>query len=69
MTKTNFEEKNMLYKKFLLFQKSGLVKYGKYLENQLRLASKSENKKLYKKYIEKEIIRNTKKIQSVNDKM
>lgn len=63
------DDKNTIYKKFLKFQISGLIKYGKYLENQLRIASKSEHKKLYKKYIETEIIRNTKKIKSVEDKM
>lgn len=69
MVKINSEEKNVVYKKFLEFQKSGLVKYGKYLDDQLKMASKSESKKLYKKYIESEIIRNTKKIKSVNDKL
>ncbi|MDX2173185.1 MAG: hypothetical protein SFY56_08700 [Bacteroidota bacterium] len=69
MAKINSEEKNIVYKKFLEFQISGLLKYGKYLETQLKIASKSESKKLYKKYIENEIIRNTKKIKSVEDKM
>lgn len=63
------DDKNTIYKKFLEFQISGLIKYGKYLENQLIIASKSEHKKLYKKYIENEIIRNTKKMKSVEDKM
>ncbi len=69
MAKINPEEKSIVYQKFLEFQKSGLVKYGKYLEDQLKIASKSEHKKLYKKYIENEIIRNTKKIKSVENKM
>lgn len=68
MTK-KLDDKNKIYKKFLEFQTSGLLKYGKYLEAQLKIASKSENKKLYKKHIENEIIRNTKKIKSIEDKM
>ncbi len=54
------DDKNILYKKFLEFQKSGLLKYGKYLNDQLKIASKSESKKLFKKYLENEIIRNKK---------
>lgn len=69
MEKLNSEERNSVYRKFLEFQISGLVKYGKYLEAQLKIASKSESKKLYKKYIENEIIRNTKKIEAVENKL
>jgi len=69
MAKLNSEEKNIVYRKFLEFQQSGLIKYGKYLDDQLKIASRSESKKLYKKYIESEIIRNNKKIKSVKNKL
>lgn len=55
--------------KLLKIQMSGLEQYAKYLNQQLRLSKKHEHWEAYKKYIEKEIIRNDKKILSVKEKM
>jgi len=61
--KTQFEVK------FHEFQLMGLEQYAKYLAQQIKLSDSHSNWEAYKKYIEKEIIRNDKKIQSVKEKL
>jgi hypothetical protein len=46
-----------------------LEQYAEYLRQQMKLSEKHDNWETYKKYIEKEIIRNDKKIVSVREKM
>lgn len=65
----NHDIKNVFAQKFNEFQLKGLESYGKYLKQQLKLSKTHENWDSYKKYIEKEILRNDKKIASVKDKM
>lgn len=66
---TNNEFKNMFSIKFLEFQLNGLQQYSKYLNQQIKLSKNHENWEAYKKYIEKEIIRNDKKIEEVSEKL
>lgn len=61
--------KKTVSKKFREFQKNGLEKYGKHLEQQLKIASKSESKAAYKRYIEKEIINTNKKLEPLKNKL
>ncbi|MBK7959381.1 MAG: hypothetical protein IPK03_15580 [Bacteroidetes bacterium] len=61
--------KNQFILKFYGFKLTGLVAYSKYLIQQLKLAKDKENWESYKKYIEKEIQRNDKKIQKVKEKL
>ncbi|MDX1446637.1 MAG: hypothetical protein R3333_10650 [Lishizhenia sp.] len=53
----------------LEFQKNGLLSYGKYLDEQLKFASKSQLRVAYKSYIEKEITRNNDKIRILNERL
>ena len=69
MATTNHEFKNQFVVKFLEFQLNGLQQYAKYLKQQLKLSASHDNWEAYKKYIEKEIIRNDKKILSVQEKL
>jgi hypothetical protein len=69
MTKVTADHKKKVSQKLLEFQKKGLLQYGKYLENQLKFASKAEIRKLYKKYIEDQIILNDKRIKSIDSKL
>ncbi|MFT7297297.1 MAG: hypothetical protein ACI81S_000783 [Sphingobacteriales bacterium] len=69
MEKVTESEKNTLGKKFLEFQKTGLVAYGKYLADQLEIASKSGISKAYKKYIEDQIEINKRKINEIDEKL
>jgi len=62
-------EKKKLACKLLEFQKKGLQQYSKYLDDQLKLASKSEHKKLYKKYIENQIAQTKTKIEKIDAKL
>ncbi len=61
--------KNQFVVKFFELQLDGLEQYAKYLNQQLKLSSKHDNWEAYKKYIEKEVIRNNKKILSVKEKL
>ncbi len=69
MTKVTSEQKKGLSKKLLEFQKKGLEQYGKYLDQQLKLYSKGDLKKHYKKYIEDQIVMNDAKIQKIEAKL
>ena len=61
--------KNQFVLKYHKFKLTGLVAYSKYLIQQLKLAKEKENWESYKKYIEKEIQRNDKKIQKDKEKI
>ena len=61
--------KDQFAKKILEFQLNGLEQYAKYLKQQLKIADQHEHWEIYKKYIEKETIRNNKKIISVKEKI
>jgi hypothetical protein len=66
VTKT---EKLLLSQKLLDFQRSGLISYRNYLINQLDFASKSDNRKAYKQYIEKQLAMNDEKIKAIAAKL
>ena len=69
MDQVTEKEKKSLMNKFHEFQKSGLEAYGKYLQEQLDYASKSDSRKAYKKYIEDQIAMNTSKIEELQSKL
>lgn len=69
MANNNTEIKNIFEIKFLEFQLNGLEQYMKYLKQQIKLSSKHDNWETYQKYIEKEIVRNEKKISKVKEKL
>lgn len=60
--------KNIFTNKFLEFQLHGLESYANYLNQQILLSKDKPNWAAYKRYIEKEIERNNKKIESVKTK-
>ena len=60
--------KNHFTNKFLEFQLNGLEAYTAYLNQQIILSKDKPNWAAYKRYIEKEIERNNKKIESVKAK-
>lgn len=66
-TAPNFKDQFTI--KFLEIQLLGLEQYAKYLKQQLKLSNQHEHWQVYKKYIEKEIIRNDKKILKVKEQM
>jgi hypothetical protein len=55
--------------KFFEFQKSGLEQYMKYLDVQLKWASKEDIRAHYKKYIEIQIKDTDKKIKEIENKL
>ncbi|MBK9284434.1 MAG: hypothetical protein IPM51_08950 [Sphingobacteriaceae bacterium] len=61
--------KKTLTQKLLTFQKEGLKKYGNYLSDQLKMANKSKNKEVYKKYIINQIALNNKRILNIDIKL
>lgn len=65
--KTSFKTHVKL--KYLNFQKSGLMSYGKYLKEQLHQASKSKLKKAYCRYIEKEMVKTEFKLHKLKGKL
>ena len=69
MSNITKEEKKTLKNKFREYEKQGLLAYGKYLQEQLVYASKSDTRVAYKKYIEKQILRNNEKIEHLNTKL
>ena len=69
MSTTTPDFKKQFELKFLEMQLFGLEHYAKYLKQQLKLSDQHEHWEAYKKYIEKETIRNNKKILSVKEKM
>lgn len=69
MANTATDIKNQFVSKFLEIQLAGLEQYAKYLKQQLKLSKQHENWETYKKYIEKEIIRNDKLMAGVKEKM
>lgn len=69
MPTTNNHLKNQFNKKFLEFQLYGLEHYAKYLNDQIVLSKKNDTWTAYEKYIEKEIVRNNKKILDVKNKL
>jgi hypothetical protein len=69
MATINTDFKNQFVVKFLELQLIGLEQYAKYLNQQLKLSGKHDNWEAYKKYIEKEVIRNDKKILNVKEKL
>ena len=62
-------EKKTLGQKLLDFQKSGLVSYGNYLNEQLEFASNSESRNAYKNYVLDQLELNNKKIQQIEEKL
>ncbi len=69
MATVNPEFKNQFVVKFLELQLAGLEQYAKYLKQQLKLSAQHDNWEAYKKYIEKEVVRNDKKMLSVKEKL
>jgi hypothetical protein len=69
MENVSENEKKTLKQKFLEFQKSGLVSYGKHLTEQHEFASKSNSRSAYKKYIEEQIEMNNRKIEEIDEKL
>ena len=69
MAKTIFLHKKLLAQKLLEFEKSGLQKYGKYLDKQLKLSIKKRSHAKYKKHIERQIIQKDKKIEAIDKKL
>ncbi len=69
MPVTNNHLKKEFTRKFLEFQLYGLEKYARYLNDQIKLSKKNDTWTAYKRYIEKEIIRNDKKILDVKNKL
>lgn len=55
--------------KFHELQLAGLEQYALYLKQQLKLSDKRDNWEAYNKYIQKEIERNDKLIQSTKEKI
>ena len=60
------EEKGLLAQKYLEFQLSGLISYRDYLKNLLATSSKTEFRKAYNTYLEKEIVKANEKISKLN---
>lgn len=58
MAATNKDHKKVFAQKFLEFQKNGLLQYGKYLTQQLKLSDKMILNQPYKTYIEQQIVLN-----------
>lgn len=69
MSKISSSEKKKLADKLRQFQKKGLQQYGKYLQDQLKFASKSDLRIHYKKYIEDQIAMNDEKIRKIDAKL
>lgn len=69
MNEVSENEKKSLGRKLLEFQKMGLGKHGSYLVDQLEFASMSESRAAYKRYVEKELDMNKKKIASTEAKL
>lgn len=69
MEEISENEKNSLSKKLLEFQRSGLISYGKYLQEQHEHASKKESKRAYQKYVEDQIKSNDLKIKKLDEKL
>lgn len=69
MEKISKNEKRNLRKRFLEFKKSGLESYDKYLHNEYERDSKSDYKKLYVKYLVKEMERTKKKLEKIDAKL
>lgn len=69
MNKVTQKERSKLARKFLQFEKKGLESYRKYLEKEQNTASKSDNKKHYLKYIQKELAGNYTRLQKLNEKL
>ncbi|MCF8257531.1 MAG: hypothetical protein K9J06_08265 [Flavobacteriales bacterium] len=63
------QEKKSLKQKLLAFQKMGLVSYGAYLTEQDELASRSDSKKAYRKYIQRQMEKNNQKIAKIDSKL
>jgi len=63
------EQKKTLKNKLKEFEKQGLESYAKYLDEQLKKASKSDSKDSYKKYIENQIQRTAEKIERIESKL
>jgi hypothetical protein len=62
-------EKRTLSQKLLVFQRTGLESYGKYLTEQLEYASASKTRASYKKYIENQLEMNHEKISDIDEKL
>jgi hypothetical protein len=69
MAKETPNHKKIFTQKLLEFQKNGLEQYGKYLDQQLKIASKMKSSQLYKKYIEQQIVLKDKNIKKIEDKL
>lgn len=69
MDSTIKHEKKTLKQQLLAFQKMGLVSYGAYLTEQDESASKSDSKTAYRKYIQKQIEKNNRKIVKIDEKL
>lgn len=69
MTNPNKDPKSLFTQKFLEFQLMGLKQYHLYLEQQLKLSETMNYAEAYRKYNEKEIARNGKKIAEVEEKL
>jgi len=61
--------KKAFAKKLLGFEKNGLQQYGKYLDQQLKMAGNKKTKEQYKKYIEQQIALKDRRIKKIDDKL
>lgn len=69
MTKESAEQKKTLKGKILELRKKGLQAYGNDLDRQLKTAGKSNLKKAFRAYLEKEIARNNERIAKIDSKV
>jgi len=69
MTKLTSDHKKTFSQKLLEFQKNGLQQYGKYLDQQLKIAERGKYHQQYKKYIEQQIIQKDTKIKKIEEKL
>lgn len=67
MEEVSENEKRGLKHKLLEFQKTGLLSYGRYLDNELENSKDKTNRRAYTRYIEQEIDRNKKKLEEIEE--
>ena len=69
MKKENQGLIDLLNKKYIEFKINGLNSYRKYIANELKKAVKSESKKVYIKYLEKELAKCDKRLRKLAGKL
>lgn len=69
MTKITSTDKKKFSQKLLDCQKKGLLQYGKYLDDQLKVSVNKDLKKAYHQYIQDQIELNNKRIAAIDVKL